>query len=111
MKLRSLLDHHRNCFSRIGDSQSTEEKPLKEKESELAMPQFSATLLGLLGISAGTYVGFKLLISAGRKRRIRRRTQKAEIYAREDATFCLFGDSKRPKTSSGDSCCSSNPLH
>jgi hypothetical protein len=28
--------------------------------SELAMPQFSATLLGLLGISAGTYVGFKL---------------------------------------------------
>jgi len=28
--------------------------------SELAMPEFSATLLGLLGISAGTYVGFKL---------------------------------------------------
>ncbi len=28
--------------------------------TELAMPQFSATLLGLLGISAGTYVGFKL---------------------------------------------------
>ena len=28
--------------------------------SELAMPQFSATLLGLLGISAGTYVGFKI---------------------------------------------------
>ncbi len=28
--------------------------------SELTMPQFSATLLGLLGISAGTYVGFKL---------------------------------------------------
>lgn len=28
--------------------------------SELAMPQFSAALLGLLGISAGTYVGFKL---------------------------------------------------
>jgi hypothetical protein len=27
---------------------------------ELAMPQFSATLLGLLGISAGTYVGFKV---------------------------------------------------
>jgi hypothetical protein len=27
---------------------------------ELSMPQFSATLLGLLGISAGTYVGFKL---------------------------------------------------
>jgi hypothetical protein len=27
---------------------------------ELAMPEFSATLLGLLGISAGTYVGFKL---------------------------------------------------
>jgi hypothetical protein len=28
--------------------------------NELAMPAFSATLLGLLGISAGTYVGFKL---------------------------------------------------
>lgn len=28
--------------------------------NELAMPQFSATLLGLLGISAGTYVGFKI---------------------------------------------------
>jgi hypothetical protein len=28
--------------------------------SELAMPKFSATLLGLLGISAGIYVGFKL---------------------------------------------------
>ena len=28
--------------------------------SELSMPQFSAALLGLLGISAGTYVGFKL---------------------------------------------------
>jgi hypothetical protein len=28
--------------------------------NELAMPQFSAALLGLLGISAGTYVGFKL---------------------------------------------------
>jgi hypothetical protein len=28
--------------------------------SELSMPEFSATLLGLLGISAGTYVGFKL---------------------------------------------------
>ena len=27
---------------------------------QLAMPQFSATLLGLLGISAGTYVGFKI---------------------------------------------------
>lgn len=27
---------------------------------ELAMPQFSATLLGLMGVSAGTYVGFKL---------------------------------------------------
>ena len=25
-----------------------------------AMPQFSATLLGLLGISAGTFIGFKL---------------------------------------------------
>ena len=28
--------------------------------NEPAMPEFSATLLGLLGISAGTYVGFKL---------------------------------------------------
>lgn len=28
--------------------------------TELAMPEFSATLLGLLGISGGTYVGFKL---------------------------------------------------
>jgi hypothetical protein len=28
--------------------------------NELAMPQFSATLLGLLGISAGTYIGFKI---------------------------------------------------
>src|SRR5437870_1124609 len=28
--------------------------------NELAMPEFSATLLGRLGISAGTYVGFKL---------------------------------------------------
>jgi hypothetical protein len=28
--------------------------------NDLAMPQFSATLLGLLGISAGTYVGFKV---------------------------------------------------
>src|SRR5205823_10196223 len=28
--------------------------------NELAMPEFSATLLGLLGVSAGTYIGFKL---------------------------------------------------
>jgi len=28
--------------------------------NDLAMPQFSATLLGLLGISGGTYIGFKL---------------------------------------------------
>jgi hypothetical protein len=28
--------------------------------NELGMPEFSATLLGLLGISAGTYIGFKL---------------------------------------------------
>ncbi|HEU5236632.1 MAG TPA: hypothetical protein VFU37_05790 [Pyrinomonadaceae bacterium] len=28
--------------------------------NELAMPEFSATLLGLLGISAGTYIGFKI---------------------------------------------------
>ena len=28
--------------------------------SETAMPEFNATLLGLLGISGGTYVGFKL---------------------------------------------------
>ena len=26
----------------------------------LAMPQFSATLLGLMGISSGTYLGFKV---------------------------------------------------
>ena len=26
----------------------------------LAMPDFSATLLGLMGISSGTYVGFKI---------------------------------------------------
>jgi len=28
--------------------------------NELSMPDFSSTLLGLLGISAGTYLGFKL---------------------------------------------------
>ena len=28
--------------------------------NELAMPEFSATLLGLLGISAGYYIAFKL---------------------------------------------------
>jgi len=28
--------------------------------SELAMPEFSATMLGLMGISSGTYLGFKL---------------------------------------------------
>ena len=28
--------------------------------SETAMPEFNTTLLGLLGISGGTYVGFKL---------------------------------------------------
>ena len=28
--------------------------------NQLAMPLFSATLLGLLGVSAGTYVGFKI---------------------------------------------------
>jgi hypothetical protein len=27
--------------------------------TDLLMPNFSATLLGLMGISAGTYVGFK----------------------------------------------------
>jgi hypothetical protein len=27
---------------------------------ELAMPEFSATILGLMGISSGTYLGFKL---------------------------------------------------
>ncbi len=27
---------------------------------DLAMPEFSATVLALVGISAGTYVGFKL---------------------------------------------------
>lgn len=28
--------------------------------NKLAMPEFSATLLGLMGISSGTYVGFKI---------------------------------------------------
>jgi hypothetical protein len=28
--------------------------------SNFTMPDFSATLLGLMGISSGTYVGFKL---------------------------------------------------
>jgi hypothetical protein len=27
----------------------------------LVMPEFDATLLGLMGISNGTYIGFKLL--------------------------------------------------
>lgn len=27
--------------------------------NQLTMPEFSATLLGLMGISAGTYIGFK----------------------------------------------------
>ncbi len=36
------------------------EQQQNEVYNELAMPEFSATLLGLLGISAGTYVGFKL---------------------------------------------------
>jgi hypothetical protein len=27
--------------------------------NELSMPEFSATLLGLMGISSGTYIGFK----------------------------------------------------
>ena len=27
---------------------------------KLAMPEFSATLLGLMGISAGAYIGFKV---------------------------------------------------
>jgi hypothetical protein len=27
---------------------------------DLAMPEFSATLLGLMGLSAGTYVGLKI---------------------------------------------------
>jgi len=27
--------------------------------NNLAMPEFSATLLGLMGISSGTYIGFK----------------------------------------------------
>jgi hypothetical protein len=33
---------------------------LREVFNDLSMPNFSATLLGLLGISAGTYVGFKI---------------------------------------------------
>jgi hypothetical protein len=28
-------------------------------KSDLVMPDFSATLLGLMGISSGTYIGFK----------------------------------------------------
>jgi hypothetical protein len=32
--------------------------------SDLTMPDFSPTLLGLMGISSGTYVGFKLANSA-----------------------------------------------
>ncbi|HEY0549914.1 MAG TPA: hypothetical protein VGF13_09950, partial [Verrucomicrobiae bacterium] len=28
--------------------------------NNLKMPEFSATLLGLMGISAGTYIGFKI---------------------------------------------------
>jgi hypothetical protein len=32
--------------------------------NDLNMPQFSATLLALMGISAGTYIGFKLPPSA-----------------------------------------------
>jgi hypothetical protein len=27
---------------------------------DLAMPEFSATLLGLMGLSSGTYLGFKV---------------------------------------------------
>jgi hypothetical protein len=27
--------------------------------NDLSMPEFSATLLGLMGISSGTYIGFK----------------------------------------------------
>jgi len=27
--------------------------------NNLTMPEFSATLLGLMGISSGTYIGFK----------------------------------------------------
>jgi hypothetical protein len=33
---------------------------LKEVFTEIAMPDFNATLLGLMGVSAGTYVGFKI---------------------------------------------------
>ena len=33
--------------------------------SELAMPEFSATILGLMGISSGTYLGFKLPAASG----------------------------------------------
>jgi hypothetical protein len=33
--------------------------------SELAMPEFSATVLGLMGISSGTYLGFKLPAASG----------------------------------------------
>ena len=33
--------------------------------SKLAMPEFSATVLGLMGISSGTYLGFKLPAASG----------------------------------------------
>jgi hypothetical protein len=33
--------------------------------SELSMPEFSATILGLMGISSGTYLGFKLPAASG----------------------------------------------
>jgi len=36
----------------------------------LAMPKFSATLLGLTGISAGTYLGFKFVEQQNRSRRL-----------------------------------------
>ena len=32
---------------------------VKVVHSDLAMPDFDATLLGLIGLSSGTYIGFK----------------------------------------------------
>jgi len=33
--------------------------------TELTMPEFSTTVLGLMGISSGTYLGFKLPATSG----------------------------------------------
>jgi hypothetical protein len=33
---------------------------VEQVATQLAMPEFNATLLGLMGISSGTYIGFKI---------------------------------------------------